>query len=81
MFCLRNLPVDVKPVFAEKMLEHSHSKWHTRLNSVIGFMNLTGQNMAVDFIEKIKLHDEYRNEKFEEIHPEVWKLLNGSFSS
>jgi MoaA/NifB/PqqE/SkfB family radical SAM enzyme len=74
MFNLRNLPDHVKYTFAEKMLRN---KLDTKINGIIGFMNLPGQDMSKDFIEKIKLHDSYRNEKFEDAHPEVWRLLNG----
>ena len=77
VFSLRNLPEHVKPLFAEKMLTMSDPIWHQKLNGVIGFMNLPGTDMSKEFIEKIKLHDAYRNEKFEDAHPEVWRLLNG----
>lgn len=76
-FSLRNLPVHVKPIFEEKMLSHSHPYWHTKIKDIIGFMNLPGTDMSKEFIEKINLHDKYRKEKFEDAHPEVWRLLNG----
>lgn len=75
-FNLRNLPNDVKPVFAANMMK-CDQRWHDKLNGIIGFMNLPGQDMSKEFIEKIKLHDAYRNEKFEDAHSEVWRLLNG----
>lgn len=78
-FSLRNLPESVKPIFADKMLTMCDPYWHSKLNGIIGFMNLPGQDMSKDFIEKIKLHDSYRNEKFEDAHPEVWRLLNGIY--
>lgn len=77
VFCLRNLPEKVKPIFADKMLTMCDTRWHPKLLGVIGFMNLPGQDMSKEFVEKIKLHDAYRNEKFEDAHPEVWRLLNG----
>lgn len=78
MFCLRNLPEHVKPIYAERMIETCDSIWHEKVNGVIGFMNLPGINMSKDFVSRIKIHDAYRNEKFEDAHPEVWKLITGS---
>jgi len=77
VFCLRNLPENIKPIFADKMLSTSHSYWHEKLNGVIGFMNLPGTDMSKEFIKKINLHDAYRKEKFSDAHPEVWRMLNG----
>jgi len=76
MFCLRNLPEHVKPIYAEKMLACDPS-WHAKIKGVIGFMNLPGQDMSKDFTHRISLNDKYRNERLEDAHPEVWKLLNG----
>lgn len=75
MFNLRNLPEHIKPMFTESMLK-CNTMWHPKINGIIGFMNLQGQDMSQALIEKLKLHDAYRNEKFEDSHPEVWKLLN-----
>ena len=77
VFCLRNLPERAKVIFADKMLSHSHEYWHPKIKGIIGFMNLPGIDMSKEFIEKIKLHDAYRKEKFEDAHLEVWKLING----
>lgn len=76
MFCLKNLPENVKLVFAEKMLSVSRPHWHNKISGIIGFMNLPGTDMSKEFISRIKAHDTYRNEKFEDTHSEVWKLLN-----
>ena len=76
-FSLRNLPEDVKPIFADKMLTMCDPTWHTKLFGVIGFMNLSGEDLSKEFINKIKIHDNYRNEKFMDHHKEVWDLLNG----
>lgn len=77
VFCLRNLPEHVKVAFADKMLSHSNQYWHPKIKSIIGFMNLPGTDMSNEFVKKITLNDKYRNEKFEDAHPEVWKLING----
>lgn len=76
VFSLRNLPEHVKPIYAQKMITMSNPMWHSKLNGIIGFMNLPGIDMSREFIDKITMHDKYRNEKFEDAHPEVWKLLN-----
>lgn len=76
VFCLRNLPKNVKSVYSRQMLNNSDSKWHDKLNSIIGFMNLPGEDLSKEFIDKIKIHDNYRNEKFMDNHKDVWDLLN-----
>lgn len=75
IFCLRNLPENVKPVIADQMITKSHRRWEQKAMQIAQFMHLPGTDMAREFIEKIKLHDAYRNEKFEDAHAEVWKLL------
>ena len=75
-FSLRNLPEQVKSIYADKMLTMCDPNWHPKLLGIIGFMNLPGQDMSNEFIEKIKLHDAYRGQSFEDAHPEVWRLLN-----
>lgn len=57
------------------MITKSHRRWEQKAMQIAQFMHLPGTDMAREFIEKIKLHDAYRNEKFEDAHAEVWKLL------
>lgn len=73
VFNLRNLPTNAKQVIANRIRQ---CKDTIKIEQIINFMNLSGTDMSKEFIEKINLHDAYRNEKFEDAHPEVWKLLN-----
>lgn len=75
VFNLRNLPVNAKEKIADRLRQ---SKDNQRIEQIINFMNLPGQDMSREFIEKIKLHDKYRNEKFEDSHLEIWRLLNAN---
>lgn len=75
-FCLRNLPESIKPIIADRMFAQGHTMWKDRIYEVVQFMHMPGVDMLNDFIEKIKKHDAYRNQKFEDVHPEVWKVLN-----
>lgn len=73
VFNLRNLPNSVKQKIADKLFQ-SNDK--VRIEQIINFMNLPGTDMSSELIKKIKMHDAYRNEKFEDSHLEVWKLIN-----
>ena len=76
-FCLRNLPERIKPIFANKMITESDRSWQQKAMQITQFMHLPGIDMSKEFVNKIEQHDKYRNEKFEDAHPEVWRLLSG----
>lgn len=72
MFNLRNMPWDVKGVF-ELRMQRAKNK---RINEVIQFMALEGDNMLPALRERLDKSDKYRKQSFAETHPEVWDLIN-----
>lgn len=72
MFNLRNMPWDVKGVFELKMQQAKNK----RINEVIQFMALEGDNMLPTLRERLDKSDKYRKQSFAETHPEVWYLIN-----
>jgi MoaA/NifB/PqqE/SkfB family radical SAM enzyme len=71
MFNLRNMPWDIKGVF-ELQMQRAKNK---RINEVIQFMALEGDNMLPALRERLDKSDKYRKQSFAETHPEVWDLI------
>lgn len=73
VFNLRNLSTNAKQKIADKIRQ---SKDKLKIEQIINFMNLSGIDMTQEFIKRIKIHDDYRKEKFEDSHLEIWKILH-----
>ena len=73
MFNLRNLPNDIKHIYGQKMRQ---CRIPDKIEQVIKFMELPGENMLHELKDRLQKSDEYRKQSFVETHPEVWKLLN-----
>ena len=71
MFNLRNLPWDVKGIFEDRM-KLAQNK---RINEVIQFMALHGNNMLPELRDRLEKSDNYRKQSFADAHPEVWDLI------
>jgi MoaA/NifB/PqqE/SkfB family radical SAM enzyme len=72
MFNLRNMPWDVKGVFEDRM----KSAKNQRINEVIRFMALPGDNMLSALKDRLEQSDKYRKQSFADTHPEVWDLIH-----
>lgn len=72
-FCLRNLSNDVKHIYEQKM---RCSKMLHKLEGIIGFMNLPGQDTTQLLLDRLAKNDAYRKQRFADNHINVWKLLN-----
>lgn len=76
MFNLRNMPVDVKHTYSQRMLAcTSFSKM--RIQEIASFMDMAGENLLPELRERLAKSDAYRREKFSDSHPNVWKLIDG----
>lgn len=73
-FCLRNLPRDVKYIYEQRM---RCSKMMNKLEGIIGFMNLPGEDTTDRLLDRLAKSDQYRKQKFSDAHFNVWKLLDG----
>ena len=72
MFNLRNMPADIKYIYGQRM-RMCHNA--TKIEQVIKFMELPGENMLPILKDRIAANDAYRKQSFAETHPEVWKLI------
>lgn len=75
MFNLRNMPDDIKYIFAQRMQCCSELS-KRKMMGIIGFMNLPGVNMLDDLRLRLEGSDGYRKQKFSDAHFNVWKLIN-----
>jgi MoaA/NifB/PqqE/SkfB family radical SAM enzyme len=71
MFNLRNLPRDVKCVLEDQMKLAKNK----RINEVIQFMALQGNNMLPTLRDRLEQSDKYRKQSFAETHPTVWEMI------
>ncbi len=72
MFNLRNMPDDIKYVYRQRMMQSCDKN---KIESVIKFMELPGENMLQALKDRLAKSDAYRKQSFEETHPEVWDLI------
>lgn len=73
MFNLRNLPADIKYIYGQRMrMCHNANK----IDQVIKFMELPGENMLPALKERLAKSDAYRKQSFAETHPDVWKMIS-----
>lgn len=75
-FSLRNLPSHAKNIFEQRMRQASEFSKH-KINGVIGFMNLPGQDLSDKLLTRLEKNDVYRKQKFGDAHHETWNILNG----
>lgn len=73
MFNLRNMPEDIKYIYAQRM----GCAQMPRISEIISFMNLPGENMLSQLRERLSESDAYRNQLFSDSHPNVWRLIDG----
>jgi MoaA/NifB/PqqE/SkfB family radical SAM enzyme len=73
MFNLRNMPLDIKGVFEDRMKLAKNK----RINEVIQFMALEGSNMLPVLRDRLEQSDKYRKQSFSDAHSEVWELIRG----
>jgi MoaA/NifB/PqqE/SkfB family radical SAM enzyme len=72
MFNLRNMPADIKYIYGQRMRQcHNANK----IEQVIKFMELPGENMLPQLKERLAKSDAYRKQSFAETHPNVWDLI------
>jgi len=74
-FSLRNLPLAAKNIFEQRMRQASDFSKH-KINGVIGFMNLPGQDQSDKLLDRLAKNDAYRKQSFADNHFNVWKLLD-----
>lgn len=72
MFNLRNMPNDIKYAYRQRMMQ---SRDKNKIESVIKFMELPGENMLQVLKDRLAASDAYRKQSFEETHLEVWDLI------
>jgi len=75
-FSLRNLPLAAKNIFEQRMRQASDFSKH-KVNGVIGFMNLPGQDLSDKLLDRLAKNDDYRKQKFSNAHYEIQDMLNG----
>jgi MoaA/NifB/PqqE/SkfB family radical SAM enzyme len=73
MFNLRNMSDDIKYVYRQRMMQ---SRDKNKIESVIKFMELPGENMLLSLKDRLASSDAYRKQSFAVTHPEVWNLIN-----
>jgi len=75
---ITNLPENVKPKMAEYLLKSFGDEMPAK--TIINFMNSEKSNSELWrlFLKKMKLHDEYRKENFQETFPEYWQMISES---
>lgn len=76
MFNLRNMPADIKHVYAQRMLSCTDFS-KSRIQEVVNFMQMPGENMLPQLRERLARNDAYRKEKFSDSHPNIWSLIDG----
>lgn len=79
-FNLSQLPANVRDIVVERLEsipKHHEVMWWHYLPGVINFIkNGDGQGLLWnEFKKRIKLHDDYRGQKFEEVFPEYAKAI------
>ena len=76
-FSLRNLPQNIKYIYEQKMRNAaSAGNNKNKLEGVIDFMNLSGEDMSAQLLDRLAKNDAYRKQRFADNHINVWKLLN-----
>ena len=75
MFNLRNMPSDIKYIYEQRMRSCSDLS-KNKIDGVIGFMNLPGENLLPQLVERLNASDVYRKQNFSDAHFNVWKLIN-----
>lgn len=75
VFNLRNMSADMKFIYAQRMSAVSDFS-KSKIDDIIRFMELPGENMLSQLRERLEKNDVYRNQKFSDSHPNVWELIN-----
>ncbi len=73
MFNLRNMPDDIKHTYRQKMKQCRNPD---KIEQVIKFMELPGENMLHELKDRLQKSDEYRKQSFVETHLDVWNLIS-----
>jgi hypothetical protein len=72
MFNLRNMPDNIKQAYAKRMRQ---CRAPNKIEQVIKFMELSGENMLPTLKDRLAASDAYRKQSFAETHLEVWNLV------
>lgn len=75
MFNLRNMPDDLKHIYAQRMLCCTDFS-KQRIREIVSFMELSGENLLPELRERLARSDAYRKQQFADSHPEVWRLID-----
>ena len=73
IFSISNLNDRTKQKIREKLLPHCDL--NNEIASVLNYLGNSGEDMQNQFIQRVKLHDEYRKQNFYEVFPEYGELL------
>lgn len=73
MFNLRNMPNHIKNTYAKRMRQ---CRYIDKIEQVIKFMELPGQNMLDELKQRLLKSDLYRKQEFANTHLEIWNLIN-----
>jgi sulfatase maturation enzyme AslB (radical SAM superfamily) len=80
-YSIVNLPVEVKDVIKERLLSIDTNEylaeWSPTIDNIINFMygSECDKELLKTFFHKTRIHDEYRNESFDETFPELYEML------
>lgn len=73
MFNLRNMPDHIKNTYAKRMRQ---CRYTDKIEQVIKFMELPGQDMLDELKQRLLKSDLYRKQAFVNTHLEIWNLIN-----
>ena len=80
-YSIVNLPTEVKDIVKEKLLSIQAggllAEWSPSIDNILNFMYGAecDRELLKTFFHKTRIHDEYRNESFSEIFPELYEML------
>lgn len=75
-FSISNIPENIKHIFLEKLKSKSYPQYQEEIDNVVSALTNKGsETQWSKFLEKTKIHDDYRNESFQKTFPETYKVL------
>jgi hypothetical protein len=80
-YSIVNLPTEVKDIVKEKLVSIQTggllAEWSPSIDNILNFMYGAecDRGLLKTFFHKTRIHDEYRNESFSEIFPELYEML------
>ncbi len=79
-WCIAYLPKEIKQKVYDKLNQHDYSQyyWHNEYRAVIDFMMNGQENPDAwqDFLRQIDLQNKFRNENYQEIFPDYWRIIS-----